>query len=86
MNCEHVQHCGNLLPACSNCETALPRRADGTIEVRCGCTASYPTCPECADGWLVERSSSYGKFLGCVRFPACVGKARTGTCKKNVNT
>jgi DNA helicase-4 len=74
--CEHVQHCGNLLPACPSCGTALPRHADGTSEVRCGCGASYPTCPECEDGWLIERSGSFGKFLGCVRYPTCTGKAK----------
>lgn len=75
--CEHVQHCGNLLPACSTCGTALPRHADGMGVVRCACGASYPTCPECEDGWLVERSGSFGKFLGCVRYPTCTGKAKT---------
>ncbi len=74
--CEHIQHCGNLLPACPSCGTALPRRADGTSEVGCDCGASYPTCPECKDGWLVERSGNFGKFLGCVRYPTCVGKAK----------
>ena len=72
--CEHVQHCGNLLPACPSCGTALPRRAEGAAEVRCGCGASYPPCPECQDGWLVERAGRYSRFLGCVRFPNCVGK------------
>ena len=74
--CEHLQHCGNLLPACPSCGTALPRHAEGTSEVHCGCGASYPTCPDCQDGWLVERSSSFGKFLGCVRYPTCTGKAK----------
>lgn len=74
--CEHVQHCGNLLPACPTCSTALPRHAEGASEVRCGCGASYPTCPDCEDGWLVERSGSFGKFLGCVRYPTCTGKAK----------
>jgi DNA helicase IV len=74
--CEHVQHCGNLLPACPSCLTALPRPAEGTSEMRCGCGATHPTCPECKDGWLVERSGSYGKFLGCVRYPTCAGKAK----------
>lgn len=73
--CEHVQHCGNLLPACLSCGTGLPRRVEGTIEVRCGCGASYQGCPLCEDGWLVERSGAYGRFLGCVRYPNCVGKA-----------
>ncbi|MEI2805693.1 MAG: UvrD-helicase domain-containing protein [Albidovulum sp.] len=74
--CEHVQHCGNLLPACPSCGTALPRHADGKSEVRCECGANYPTCPVCEDGWLVERSGSFGKFLGCVRYPTCTGKAK----------
>lgn len=79
--CEHVQHCGNLLPACSSCGTALPRRADGAPEVRCGCGANYPTCPECEDGWLVERSGPYGRFLGCVRYPSCVGKSQISSSR-----
>ncbi|MGC8731661.1 MAG: topoisomerase DNA-binding C4 zinc finger domain-containing protein, partial [Halothiobacillaceae bacterium] len=74
--CEHIQHCGNLLPACPSCSKALPRRAEGTGEVRCGCGASYPACPDCQDGWLVERVGRYGKFLGCIRYPACTGKAK----------
>jgi len=81
--CEHVQHCGNLLPACPSCGTALPRQAEGTNEVRCGCTASYPPCPECKDGWLVERSGRYGGFLGCVRYPTCVGKAKISTTERS---
>lgn len=84
--CEHVQHCGNLLPACPSCGTALPRHVDGTSEVRCGCGASYPTCSECEDGWLVERSGPYGRFLGCVRYPSCVGKARISSVRRNSST
>lgn len=73
--CEHVQHCGNLLPACPSCSIALPRCADGKTEVRCGCGSSFPSCPECKDGWLIERMGPYSRFLGCVRYPSCVGKA-----------
>ncbi len=80
--CEHVQHCGNLLPACPSCGTALPRRLDGSTEVRCACGAKFPTCPECQDGWLVERAGSYGRFLGCVRYPTCVGKAKFPTTER----
>ena len=81
--CEHVQHCGNLLPACPSCETALPRRGtDGTLEVLCGCGTDYPIFPQCEDGWLVERSGGYGNFLGCVRYPTCLGKAKTSRCEK----
>lgn len=83
--CEHVQHCGNLLPACPSCDKALPRHADGTSEIRCGCGASYPNCPTCEDGWLVERSGSFGKFLGCVRYPTCTGKAKITNGDQSVN-
>ncbi|WP_377277306.1 UvrD-helicase domain-containing protein [Rhizobium sp. R86522] len=75
--CEHVDHCGNILPACSSCGTGLPRHADGTPDLACRCGDTVPTCPECADGWLVERSGRYGAFLGCVRFPVCPGKGRS---------
>ena len=81
--CEHVQHCGNLLPACASCGSALPRRAKEATEVQCGCGASYPDCPECTDGWLVERSGPYGQFLGCLRFPACSGKARPASSRQS---
>lgn len=80
--CEHVQHCGNLLPACASCEAALPRSAPGSGQVQCGCGASYPQCPECSDGWLVERKGPYGQFLGCVRYPACTGKSRPASTKQ----
>lgn len=74
--CEHVQHCGNLLPACQSCSSALPRRIEGTEIVTCGCGANHPACPSCNDGWLVDRSGAYGSFLGCVRYPTCLGKAK----------
>lgn len=74
--CEHVQHCENLLPACLSCGVGLPRRPEGAAEARCTCDARYPSCPECKDGWLIERSGRYGAFLGCVRYPVCTGKAK----------
>lgn len=80
--CEHVHHCGNLLPACPSCSTALPRRVNSSADVACSCGASYPTCPECEDGWLVERIGRYGRFLGCVRYPSCVGKAQISPVPK----
>ncbi len=72
--CEHVQYCSNLLPTCPACQVSLPRaESEGTTAI-CSCGASYPSCPECKDGWLVDRSGRYGKFLGCVRYPECTGK------------
>lgn len=79
--CEHVDHCGNILPACPSCGIGLPRHGDGTPDLACRCGCTFPTCPECADGWLVERSGRYGAFLGCVRFPACTAKARNAAAE-----
>lgn len=28
-------------------------------------------CPECTNGWLVERSGQYGDFLGCTEYDDC---------------
>ena len=74
--CEHDQHCGNFLPSCSSCGSDLPRHTHGAAEAKCSCSASFPSCPVCNDGWLVERSGKYGAFLGCVRFPHCSGKSQ----------
>jgi DNA helicase-4 len=81
--CEHVQHCGNLLPACSSCGTALPRRTKGSAKAQCTCGSSFPACPECESGWLVERKGRFGSFLGCVRYPECSGKAATDPTEGN---
>lgn len=75
--CEHVGYCENFLPACASCGVSLPRRAAESTELTCSCAARYPACPECEDGWLVERAGTYGHFLGCVRFPRCKGIARS---------
>lgn len=74
--CEHSEHCGNFLPACSECGAALPRRVKGAPQAKCSCGKAHPSCPECADGWLVERTGPHSTFLGCVRYPTCVGKAQ----------
>lgn len=73
--CEHVRHCGNEVPACVSCGAGLPARAEGTSEARCRCGAAYPACPQCRNGWLVDRHGRYGAFLGCVRYPTCAGRA-----------
>ncbi|ANL33938.1 UvrD-helicase domain-containing protein [Rhizobium phaseoli] len=75
--CEHVQHCGNILPSCPSCGANLPRSSSfGSSELSCSCGAASPKCPDCKDGWFVERSGRYGSFLSCVRYPSCRGKAR----------
>ncbi len=77
--CEHVQHCGNYLAAYSSCGVGLPRHTDGSAEAKCSCAATYSSCPECKDGWLIERAGRYGAFLGCVRYPDCTAKAKIST-------
>ena len=74
--CEHIELCGNVLPACLNCGVGFPLRDDATGSATCVCGESYRACPECSDGWLVERKGRYGKFLSCVKYPRCVGKAK----------
>lgn len=78
-SCEHTQHCGNWLPACLACGTALPDRADGSAKASCHCGQTYPACDKCESGWLVERSGKYGKFLSCVRYKECNGKGQIKT-------
>ena len=74
--CEHAELCGHSLPSCSECGVGLPERQSHSNEAKCSCGASFCACPECQDGWLVERSSHYGRFLGCVGYPKCKGKKR----------
>ena len=74
--CEHAELCGHSLPACSRCGVGLPERRDSPSVATCSCGTSFRACPACQDGWLVERSGRYGRFLGCVSYPRCRGKKR----------
>ncbi len=76
-NCEHRFLCGASLPSCNVCNSNVPepsRSSPGMMV--CGCGAEFPSCPSCADGWLIERRGRYGAFLGCVTYPSCEGKKR----------
>ena len=76
-SCEHRYLCGETLNPCTVCGKDLPAAKIANLgEVVCSCGATFPSCPECSDGWLVERKGRYGKFLGCVKFPKCEGKKR----------
>lgn len=79
--CEHVQHCGNLLPSCPSCQTGAPIRTGGSDVAKCGCGSEFKACPSCESGWLVERQGRYGRFLGCVRYPHCDGKSKLGSAE-----
>ncbi|NRB17505.1 MAG: UvrD-helicase domain-containing protein [Rhodobacteraceae bacterium] len=87
--CEHRALCGETHRACNVCNSDLPRpdKADpGKLGCRCG--AEFAVCPDCSDGWLVERKGRYGPFLSCVKYPSCKGKKslnRPETKKGNVS-
>jgi len=73
--CEHRKLCGEMLRPCNVCGKDLPvndKTHPGNLV--CSCGATFPACPECSDGWLVERNGKWGKFLGCVKYPDCTGK------------
>lgn len=75
--CEHADLCGFSINACPSCGIGLPEQQSGVGPMKCAnCGAEYPACPECENGWLVERKSRYGRFLGCVSFPRCKGKGK----------
>ena len=75
--CEHRFLCGSTLSPCKACGSDLPvAESTESKRMKCSCGKVYPACPLCPDGWLVERSSRFGAFLGCVRFPECKGKAK----------
>lgn len=73
--CEHRKLCGQMLRPCNVCGKDLPfNDKNNPSNLVCSCGATFPTCPECSDGWLVERKGKWGKFLGCIRYPDCTGK------------
>ncbi|WP_176251159.1 topoisomerase DNA-binding C4 zinc finger domain-containing protein [Sulfitobacter sp. HGT1] len=64
-----------MLRSCNVCGKDLP--AEDTADpdnLICSCGATFPACPECSDGWLIERKGKWGKFLSCVRYPDCMGR------------
>ncbi len=76
-SCEHKYLCGEMLRPCSACGRDLPvKYLKNTGAMTCSCGASFPTCPDCSDGWLVERRGRHGKFLGCVKYPERKGTQR----------
>lgn len=81
--CEHIQHCGHIMPACHQCGSGFPTRDDTNTEASCGgCDAVYQACARCSDGWMVERSGRYGAFLGCSAFPECEQTSKLPTSSR----
>ena len=72
--CEHKSHCGETRVPCDACNKDFPVKDKASLEeLVCSCGARFHACPECNDGWLIDRQGRYGKFLGCVKYPACRG-------------
>ncbi|WP_171230673.1 topoisomerase DNA-binding C4 zinc finger domain-containing protein [Ruegeria sp. HKCCA4008] len=75
--CEHRDLCGETLRPCSSCGSDLPVSKPGKPGfLICSCCAEFHSCPECSDGWLIERKGRYGNLLGCVKFPSCKRKGK----------
>jgi DNA helicase-4 len=73
--CEHRKLCGEMLRPCNVCGKDLPVDNNAyPSNFVCSCGATFPACPECSNGWLVERKGKWGKFLGCVKYPDCKGR------------
>ena len=86
-HCEHKFLCGERLPPCTACGQDLPFKVNTDADhLTCACGARYPACSECDDGWLVERKGRHGKFLGCIRYPACTGTARITASRQTCQT
>lgn len=81
--CEHSFLCGTIMRSCPTCGRDLPLTDENEPRIKfCSCGASFPACPDCTEGWLVERNGKWGTFLGCVRYPECNGtQQRNNTTK-----
>jgi DNA helicase-4 len=72
--CEHRNLCGRTLKSCSVCGNGLPIKVPtDPSRLICSCGTAFAACPECTDGWLIERRGKYGQFRGCVNYPKCEG-------------
>lgn len=40
-------------------------------------------CPDCGEGFLIQKSGPYGAFLSCSRFPTCCHKEKIQTGEPN---
>ena len=78
--CEFGDLCGNRSPACPDCGVGLPAPQNGSQHVMtCSCGAEHPVCDECGQGWLIKRVGRFGEFMGCSRYPRCLGARQLRT-------
>ena len=58
----------------------LPAPQNGSQHVMtCSCGAEHPVCDECGQGWLIKRVGRFGEFMGCSRYPRCLGARQLRT-------
>ncbi len=69
--CTHSPLCANTSPSCPACGEGMPARpAPDAISRRwtcSSCAAAQEGCPRCHAGWLVPKTGTHGRFLGCSR-------------------
>lgn len=81
--CEYRPLCREILYPCHECGQHLPIRCERDPQIKvCICGARFDSCPDCQNGWLVERKGRFGKFLGCIRYPDCTGKKKMNKRKE----
>ena len=68
-NCSNYPYCDYKQRPCPGCREGLLVKDSEKFKCR-DCGQSIEACPEC-DNWLEVRMGKYGRFLGCVSFPAC---------------
>ena len=68
-SCSNWPYCEYTQRPCPNCGQGLPIKVNGNFRCR-DCSQSIKICPSC-DGWLESKMGIYGRFLGCVNWPAC---------------
>ena len=67
--CSNYPYCEHTQRPCPACGKGLLAKADEAFRCR-DCGQPIEVCPDC-DGWLQEKVSQYGPFLGCSNYPTC---------------
>jgi DNA helicase-4 len=69
-SCCHYPRCTGTVQACRRCKAGI-LLPSGFMEHKCSeesCGYKVRTCPECEDGYLIERKGKYGPFYGCSNY------------------
>lgn len=70
--CSHVNYCDYHVAVCDKCHKGFGILNPETEQIECfTCKDKKIKCPNCEDGYLVEREGKFGKFYGCSNYPRC---------------